>query len=99
MERESQVDRWSVAMIVAGGVLTAVSLRRPAAARAWAATLGVACAATAFFCHSGSRRAAETLGRLWCGGQPVNDAIDTASADSFPASDPPASIPAAATPK
>ena len=99
MERESKVDRLALAMIVGGGVLAVSSLRRPAAARAWGAGLALAVAATGFCRHSGARRAIAALERLWCGDQPANDAIDMASEDSFPASDPPASIPAVAMPK
>jgi hypothetical protein len=53
---------------------------------------------TGFLCHSGSGRASTALARLW---NPTSedDAVDAASADSFPASDAPAtSIRASAAP-
>jgi hypothetical protein len=96
MDRQSQLDRFWLAMIVGGGVLAASSVRRPSSGRAWAATLGMACMTTGLLCHSGSRRLSAVLERLWFS-EPVDDAIDRASADSFPASDAPASISAMGT--
>ena len=86
MDRESKLDRWWLAMIVGGGVLAAASVRRPSSGRAWAAALGLAGVTAGFLCHSGSRRLSAALERLlWS--EPADDAIDAASADSFPASD------------
>jgi hypothetical protein len=91
MDRQSRLDRWWLAMIVGGGVLAASSMRRPSSGRTWAAALGLACVTTGVLCHSGSRRLSAALERLlWS--EPVDNAIDRASADSFPASDAPASI-------
>jgi hypothetical protein len=42
--------------------------------------------ATGFLCHTGARRASTALDRLWRSVS-ADDAIDTTSADSFPASD------------
>ena len=95
MDRKSKLDRWWLAMIVGGGALAASSIRRRANGRTWAA-LGLACATTGFFCHSGSRRLSAAIESLYCA-EPVDDAIDRASADSFPASDAPASTPAVVT--
>jgi hypothetical protein len=95
MDRESQVDQRSLVAIAGGAILTASVLARPSAGRRWAAALGVACMAAGYVCHSGSRRLSDTLGRLLRpGASQHDDAIDQASSDSFPASDPPASIPA-----
>jgi hypothetical protein len=98
MERESKMDRYWLALIVGGGVLAASSIRRPSSGRPWAVAAGLACVTTGFLCHSGSSRASAALGRLWRSVS-EDDAIDTASEDSFPASDAPAtSIRASATP-
>jgi len=97
MERESKMDRYWLALVVGGGVLAASSLRRPSNARLWAVAVGMACVTTGFLCHGGSRRASATLTRLWRSVS-EDDAVDTASEDSFPASDAPAtSIRASAT--
>jgi hypothetical protein len=99
MERESKMDRYWLALIVGGGVLAASSMRRASNGRPWAVTMGLAGLAAGFLCHSGSSRASAALERLWRSVS-EDDAIDTASADSFPASDAPAtSIRAAATPR
>ena len=95
MDRESKLDRWWLAMMIGGGVLAAASMGRPASGRRWAAALGLAGVTTGFLCHTGSRRLADAFARLCCS-EPVDDAIDRASADSFPASDAPASTPAVA---
>lgn len=95
LDRESKMDQRSLAAIVSGAVLTASALGRPSAGRRWAATLGVACVVAGFVSHSSSRRLYAALGRLLnSGGSQLDDAIDQASSDSFPASDAPASIPA-----
>jgi hypothetical protein len=97
MERESKMDRYWLALIVGGGVLAASSVGRPSRGRPWAVTVGLACVTAGFLCHSGSSRASAALARLWRSVS-EDDAIDTASADSFPASDAPAtSIRASAT--
>lgn len=96
LERESTMNRYSLATIASGAALMASVLARPSGGRAqrrWAATLGVACMAAGFVCHSGSRRVSEALGRLFRpGASEHDDAIDRALSDSFPASDAPASI-------
>jgi hypothetical protein len=97
MDRESRLDRWWLAMIVGGGVLAASSVRRSSSAP-WAATLGLVCVTTGFLCHSGSKRVAAAFERL-LRAEPVDNAIDRDSADSFPASDAPASSPAVGTVK
>jgi len=95
MDRESRMDQRSLVAIAGGAVLTASALGRPSTARRWAAAFGVACMAAGCVCHSGSRRLSATLERiLHPGAAQHDDAIDQASSDSFPASDPPASIPA-----
>jgi len=99
MERESKMDRYWLALIVGGGVLAAASMRRPSNARTLAVTVGMAGLTAGFLCHSGSGRASAALARLWHSVS-EDDAIDAASADSFPASDAPAtSIRASATPR
>jgi len=98
MERESKMDRYWLALIIGGGALAASSMRRPSTVRSWGVTVGLACAIAGFLCHSGSGRASAALSRLWRSVS-EDDAIDTASEDSFPASDAPAtSIRASATP-
>jgi hypothetical protein len=101
MDREQTIDRRWLAMIVGGAVLASSALRRPSSGRAWAATVGLACLAAGLLCDGCSRRLSAALGRLtrsWDSGvESVNDAVDQASADSFPASDAPSSsIPASA---
>jgi len=99
LERESTLNRYSLATIASGAVVMASVLARPSAGRAqrtWAAALGITCIAAGFVSHSGSRRVSEALGRLFRpGASGHDDAIDRASSDSFPASDAPASISAA----
>jgi len=95
MDRESRMDQRSLVAIAGGATLIASVLGRPSAARRWAAVFGVAGMAAGFMCHSGSRRVSDALQRLLRpGASRHDDAIDQASLDSFPASDPPASIPA-----
>jgi hypothetical protein len=101
MDREQAIDRRWLAMIVGGAVLASSALRRRSSGRAWAATFGLACLAAGLLCQECSRRLSAALGRVkrsWdSGAESVNDAVDQASADSFPASDAPsASIPSSA---
>ena len=97
MERESKMDQYWLALIIGGGVLAASSMRRPSNGRPWVVTVGLACMTAGFLCHSGSGRASAVLSRLWRSVS-EDDVIDTASEDSFPASDAPAtSIRASAT--
>ena len=99
LERESKMDHGSLAAIAGGAMLTASLLARPSTGRRWAAAFGVACMAAGCVCHSGSRRLSAALGRLLRpGASQLDDAIDQASSDSFPASDAPASIPASEPP-
>jgi hypothetical protein len=100
-DREHTIDRRWLAMIVGGAVLASSALRRPSSGRVWAATLGLACVAAGLLCQGCSRRlsaALERIKRSWdSGAGSVNDAVDQASADSFPASDAPSSsVPASA---
>ena len=96
MDRESKTDQRSLVVIIGGSLLTASALASPPTGRRWAVALGLACMAAGCICHSGSRQLSAALGRLLRpSGFPFDDAIDRASADSFPASDAPASIPAA----
>ena len=95
MDRESKMDQRSLVAIAGGAILTASALARPSTGSRWAAAFGVVCMTAGFFCHSGSRRLSDALERLLnSAGSQHDDAIDQASSDSFPASDPPASIPA-----
>jgi hypothetical protein len=95
MDRETRMDQRSLVAITGGAMLIASVLGRPSAARRWAAVVGVACMAAGCVSHSGSRRVTDMLQRLLRpGASRHDDAIDQASLDSFPASDPPASIPA-----
>ena len=95
LDRESTMDRYSLAAIASGAALMASVLGRRSVGRTWAAAFGAACMAAGCVCHSGSRRLPEVLGRLLRpGASEHDDAIDRALSDSFPASDAPASIPA-----
>jgi len=101
MDREPTIDRRWLAMIVGGAVLASSALRRPSSGRAWAATLGLACVVAGLLCDGCSRRLSAAVGRIkrsWeSGAGSVSDAVDIASADSFPASDAPSSsIPSSA---
>jgi hypothetical protein len=99
MDRESTTDQRSLLAIIGGSVLTSSALASPSTGRRWAVALGLACMAAGCICHSGSRRLTAALGRLLRpSASQLDDAIDRASSDSFPASDAPASIPAAEPP-
>jgi hypothetical protein len=92
MDRDAKTDRRWLAMIVGGAVLAASARRRSSIGRAWALALGLTFMAAGFFGHGYWRRLSAALERLrGSGGGPVNDAIDRASTDSFPASDAPSS--------
>ena len=101
MERERKMDRGWLAMIIIGGaVLVASVLRRPAIERAWTVALGLACVAVGCFSFGCPQRLSAALERLQrLGGGPVNDAIDRASANSFPASDAPSSSTSVCAPR
>ena len=95
MERDTKIDQCSLAMIVGGAMLTASALgRRRSASSRWAAAIGLMSVAAGCFYHSGLRLTTVLDQLRLPGATPVDDAIDRASSDSFPASDPPASIPA-----
>lgn len=85
MERESKLDRLAISLVTGGAALSASALWQRERGRAWAVALGLASIAAGIFLHPGLRRRAVTLTH----GNAADDAIDRASADSFPASDPP----------
>ena len=88
MERESKLDRVAISLVTAGAALSSSALWQRDRRRAWAIALGVASIAAGIFLHPGLRTARLSHRNA------ADEAIDRASADSFPASDPP-SIPAA----
>jgi hypothetical protein len=89
LDRESKLERVGMSLIAGGAALSGSALWRPRR-HPWAFAVGFACVAAGLFCQRGAWRLP-----AWAGPRnPSDEAIDRASADSFPASDPP-SIPAA----
>lgn len=91
--RAKNRDPRRLGMMVAGTVLIASAMRQRPMGRPWAATLWGICTITGCLSVGYSRPVGRLLARLgypWIGHPDEN--VDRASADSFPASDPPASM-------
>jgi hypothetical protein len=77
-------------MIVGGAVLAASAWRRPSTGRVWAVLLGLACLGAGCVGYECLWSLSAALGRFQnASGGAADDAVDRASADSFPASDTP----------
>ena len=84
--------RW-IELTMAGALLARAAIRRGSTERLWLATLGTACIAAALFHDAIASRLSTTRSRIGHAFRhDAYDAVDVASADSFPASDAPASM-------
>ena len=87
MDRKPALCAAQIAAIAGGTLLVASSIRQRSTRDTWLAAMGMSCIAAALFC----RAPFSSLGLRLKQRRQRYDAIDQASADSFPASDSPSS--------
>ena len=87
MDKKPALCTAQMAAIAGGTLLVASSIRQRSSRDTWLAAVGMSCIATALFC----RAPLSAMGLRFKHRRQRYDAIDLASQDSFPASDPPSS--------
>jgi hypothetical protein len=89
LDRQSKLDRLAIVLISSGAAASATALARQRG-RSWIFAFGAGAIAAGLLWQGRSLRIAPLFTRR----SRLDEAIDRASADSFPASDPPSSTPA-----